>query len=122
MKAAARERAALDKTCEATVQNLFDDVPASLEEELVEVLTRGNRVRIEKIVSTGQASPPGFWYDQDEAEWVVLLRGTAELAFENETKTLAPGDHLLIHAHQKHRVERTSSREPTVWLAVFFEE
>ena len=54
--------------------NLFADLPASLPEELVEVLAEGRHVRIERIVSTGQASPDGFWYDQDETEWVCVLR------------------------------------------------
>lgn len=103
--------------------NLFKDLPADLAEEFSEILGTGNEVRIERIVSSGQSSPPGFWYDQHEAEWVVLLKGSAELAFEDQrTITLMPGDHLLIHAHQRHRVERTSLHEKTIWLAVFFSE
>ena len=79
-------------------------------------------LRIERIVSTGQASPPGFWYDQDEHEWVLLLAGGAGLLFEGEAspRRLEPGDQVLIPAHVKHRVEWTADDEHTIWLAVFY--
>ncbi|WP_146526726.1 cupin domain-containing protein [Novipirellula artificiosorum] len=101
--------------------NLFDPLPTSLAEELVTVLASNSQVRVERIVSMGHASPPGFWYDQEEHEWVALLQGEAKLIFEDGTAlTMRPGDHLLIDAHQRHRVESTSSSRPTVWLGVFF--
>jgi cupin 2 domain-containing protein len=101
--------------------NLFDDLPTSLPQELVEVLAQNQHVRIERVISTGHASPPGFWYDQEETEWVVVLKGEAKLRFENnEPTTMRPGDYLLIPAHCKHRVEWTTPDEPTVWLAVFY--
>jgi cupin 2 domain-containing protein len=77
-------------------------------------------MRIERIVSTGQASPPGFWYDQPWDEWVALLAGAARLRFENEPgdRELCPGDHVFIPAHARHRVEWTSAQPPTLWLAV----
>jgi cupin 2 domain-containing protein len=89
------------------------------DEDITALLTTPN-VRIERIVSTGQASPSGFWYDQDESEWVVLLTGGAGLRFESETavRELKPGDYLHIPAHARHRVEWTHPSEPTVWLAV----
>lgn len=103
--------------------NLFTDLPTDLPAELIDVLTQNKHVRIERIVSTGQASPEGFWYDQDEAEWVVVLKGEAKLLFEGDAEPLPlkPGDHVTIPAHSKHRVEWTSPDEPTVWLAVFYE-
>ena len=104
------------------VANLFTDLPGNLPSELTEALTVSQHVRIERIVSTGHSSPSGFWYDQQEHEWVVVLRGEAVLEFENESWCLVPGDHLLIPPHQKHRVALTSQHEPTVWLAVFFKE
>ncbi len=81
-------------------------------------------VRIERIVSNGQNSPPGFWYDQELAEWVVVLSGQGVIEFQEpeERVTLNPGDHYLIDAHRRHRVASTSSSEPTVWLAVFFDD
>ncbi len=104
--------------------NLFADLPADLSEELVDILAETQDMRIERVVSTGHASPEGFWYDQDQAEWVVVLKGEAGLWFEGEAKPqhLKPGDYLLIPAHAKHRVQWTSPAEPTVWLAVFFED
>jgi len=100
--------------------NLFSEIPSNLPEELIEKLVDAPDIRIERIVSTGQASPPGFWYDQAESEWVVVLRGEAVLAFEDETRILKPGDYVLIPPHRKHRINATSLTEPTVWLAVFF--
>ena len=78
------------------------------------------RVRIERIVSTGQASPPGFWYDQDRAEWVLVVSGAAGLLFEGEAEplSLGPGDWVHIPAHRRHRVLWTDPANPTVWLAV----
>ena len=101
--------------------NLFADLAPALEEQFA-TLAAGGQVRIERIVSSGQASPPGFWYDQDEAEWVVLLTGAAGLRFadEAEARVLRPGDHLLIAAHRRHRVEWTDAQGLTVWLAVHF--
>ncbi|MEH3120273.1 MAG: cupin domain-containing protein [Methylorubrum populi] len=98
--------------------NLFADLPAGTDEEIFETLLARPGVRVERILSTGQASPPGFWYDQDEDEWVAVLTGAAELRFADERapRLLSSGDHLLIPAHRRHRVERTAN--PTIWLAV----
>ena len=101
--------------------NLFAGIGAGKrEEELLTTLAERPGVRIERIVSTGQASPPGFWYDQDWGEWVVLLSGAARLRFadEDEPRHLGPGDWVDIPAHCRHRVEWTDPDQPTVWLAV----
>jgi cupin 2 domain-containing protein len=101
--------------------NLFAGLPATPRpDETVDILARTPQARIERIVSTGQASPPGFWYDQPWDEWVVLLSGSAGLHLHGEPapRRLAPGDHLLIPAHLRHRVEWTDPDGPTVWLAV----
>ncbi len=102
--------------------NLFSDLPDKLAAELVDVLVKTPSIRIERIVSTGQRSDAGFWYDQEENEWVIVLKGSAQLCFADGTlpKTLCPGDHVTIPAHQKHRIDWTSASEPTVWLAVFY--
>lgn len=108
-----------------SVGSLFTGLPATpLPEELVSVLAAGAGARIERIVSTGQASPPGFWYDQNEDEFVILVTGSAGLRFEDEpaARTLKPGDWLLIPAHRRHRVDWTGTGAPTVWLAVFFKD
>ena len=99
--------------------NIFTDLPAaSAEEELTDLLARPG-LRIERIVSTGQASPPGFWYDQAHDEWVILLRGAAGLAIEGEGEMrLVPGNYVFLPAHTRHRVTWTDADAPTVWLAV----
>ncbi len=101
--------------------NLFAGLPAALAEERVETLLSRSGARIERIVSTGQASPEGFWYEQAEDEFVLLLRGAARLRLEKETEArdLGPGDWLLIPAGARHRVDWTSPGEPTVWLTLF---
>lgn len=104
------------------MRNLFEDIPTNKTTELVDVLARGDAVRVERIVSTGQSSPPGFWYEQEQSEWVAVISGRAELEFANGTmRKMLPGDHVLIPAMQKHRVASTSADESTVWLAVFFD-
>jgi cupin 2 domain-containing protein len=103
--------------------NIFAQIPRqAAAEEIVELVEAG-AVRIERIVSTGQASPPGFWYDQPWTEWVLLLTGAAGLLFEDEPtlRELKAGDYLLIPAGQRHRVEWTDATQPTVWLAVHYD-
>ena len=101
--------------------NLFADIPASIPEELLQVLMTTPTLRIERIVSLGHASPEGFWYDQPTHEWVALLSGAARLHLENQPPIeLTPGGHLNIPAHTRHRVEWTHPDEPTVWLAIHY--
>jgi cupin 2 domain-containing protein len=98
--------------------NLLAPLPPAGTAEHVAALLARPGLRIERIVSHGQASPPDFWYDQAEDEWVLLLAGSATLALDDGTRVdLGPGDWLTLPAHCRHRVERTAS--PTVWLAVF---
>lgn len=105
---------------QSSMPNLLQDLPTSLQKELVTVLAQSEHVRIERIVSQGHASPEGFWYDQDEHEWVVVLQGAARLEFEDEILDVGPGDFVNIPAHRKHRVAGTTPDEPTIWLAVFY--
>lgn len=102
--------------------NLLQQIPATLPEELVETLTQAEHLRIERIVSRGQASPPGFWYDQEWHEFVLLLSGRARLAFNDGTPVidLEPGDWFDIPAHRQHRVDWTAPAQDTVWLAVHY--
>jgi len=101
-------------------QNLFSSLPQHGSDEIITQLLSAPNVRIERIVSTGQASPPGFWWDQDWPEWLVLLTGSAGLQFEGEAQVreLKPGDYLHIPAHARHRLDWTDQEQPTVWLAV----
>ncbi|MEM9256717.1 MAG: cupin domain-containing protein [Pseudomonadota bacterium] len=101
--------------------NLLANLPEDLSQEHFEELLRGDGVRVERIVSLGHTSPESGWYDQDWAEWVLLLTGAAELEFEQGgLQPLVPGDHVTIPAHCRHRVTHTSADEATVWLAVHF--
>jgi cupin 2 domain-containing protein len=104
--------------------NLFSSLPAALAEEQITALLTAPDLRIERIVSRGQASPPGFWYDQAWAEWVTVLAGSAVLTLDGEAAPirLARGDYLHIPAHCRHRVEWTDPDEATVWLAVHWPE
>ena len=103
--------------------NLFADLPESLPDDLLEELLSGRSFRLERIVSTGQATPPDEWYDQEQPEWVVLLAGSAALRFDGETKDrlVKPGDWLYIPAHRKHRVQWTDAQRTTVWLALHYD-
>ena len=105
-----------------TATNLLTEIPATFLNELTDSLLNTPSVRIERIVSHGHTSPQGCWYDQDEHEWVVVLKGSAKLLFEGEEEPLemGTGDYINIPAHKKHRVEWTTEDEPTIWLAVFY--
>lgn len=103
--------------------NIFTDFPdqaLSREAETFEALLTQAGVRIERIISTGQSSPPGFWYCQPQNEWVIVLQGSACLQLEGETeeRVLRVGDFVNIPAFCKHRVEWTDFNETTIWLAV----
>ncbi|TJZ77613.1 cupin domain-containing protein [Chitiniphilus eburneus] len=102
------------------MNNVFADIPQALDEELFQTLTSTPGVRIERIVSTGQVSPDGFWYEQEETEWVLVLEGAARVAFADTPgeMVLGVGDYLLIAPGRRHRVNYTANR--TVWLAVWW--
>lgn len=102
--------------------NLFAVPPGLAESEQFSELLARPGLRIERIVSTGQCSPPDFWYDQDEGEWVAVLQGEAKLrlADEAEPRHLRAGDFIDIAPHRRHRVEWTPADGQTVWLAVFY--
>ncbi|HEX5132554.1 MAG TPA: cupin domain-containing protein [Candidatus Krumholzibacteria bacterium] len=107
----------------SNIRSLFAGVPGDLaaQPELIERLAAQGAMRVERIVSRGHVSPPGFWYDQVESEWVLLVTGRARLYIENQGMVeLAPGDHLTIPPHVRHRVEWTDPDADTVWVAVFY--
>jgi len=104
-----------------TLKNIFDEIPSHLENELFQTLATSETVTIERIVSRGHSSPVSQWYDQDKNEWVIVLKGSALLIFEDEsTVTLKKGDFIDIPAHTKHKVAWTEPNEETVWLAVHY--
>lgn len=101
--------------------NIYD-LPRGIDrDEVFETLMQNPELKIERIVSAGQVSAEGFWYDQDQHEWVLLVQGEARLVWEDgRMQDLKAGDCLLIPAHEKHRVEYTSQQPPCIWLAVHF--
>jgi len=103
------------------VKNFFEEIPSSLPREFIEEIYSSQNFRMERIISEGHSSPEGFWYDQNKNEFVILLRGSAILAFEDEPSIhLKPGDYLVIPAHKKHRVEQTDLSQKTFWLTLYF--
>ena len=105
------------------MNNIFGLIPAltATSEEFTELLARPG-LKIERIVSTGQSSPPDFWYDQPTGEWVLLLQGEAKLRFADEAaaRHLKAGDFLDFPAHTRHRVDWTPDDQVTIWLAIHY--
>lgn len=103
----------------SNINSLFAGIPRHLPKELCQILLKTPNIRIERILSAGQASPKNFWYDQEQAEWVMLLQGQARLSFaDTEPVELNPGDYLLIPPHCKHRVDWTTPNQVCIWLAI----
>lgn len=101
--------------------HIFNILPDDLSEEVFEDLIKTKHLKIERIISKGQTSPEDFWYDQQQNEWLIVLKGSAIIAFENqENVTLKQGDYLNIKAHQKHRVHWTKPDTETIWLAIHY--
>ncbi len=101
--------------------NLLRGLPSQpLAEELMETLCEPPGLRIERIVSTGQSTPGGEWYDQTSDEFVLLVSGAARLRLEGEAhdRELGEGDFVFLPAHCRHRVVWTRREPPTVWLAI----
>lgn len=100
--------------------SLLQSLPNATSEERFDELCRSKGFRVERIVSAGQVSPAGFWYDQAWDEWILLIQGNAEVRLQDpdESVRLTAGDWLMIDAHRRHRVETTSREPATIWLAV----
>ncbi len=103
--------------------NLLELIPDRGPDEIIDILASADGVRLERIISNGQASPDGFWYDQNEAEWVMVLAGRARLRLEDENsdRDLVAGDSLYLPPHCRHRITWTDPDRPTVWLALFID-
>ena len=102
--------------------NMLAHLPADRDTEHFDTLVQLDNGRVERIVTFGQCSPQGFWYDQDHGEWVLVLRGHAKLEVEGfpEPVDLHPGDYINLTAHTRHRVAWTTPEEPTIWLAIHY--
>jgi cupin 2 domain-containing protein len=104
------------------MDNLFAGIPPTLAQELVTGLVKTRALRLERIVSPPRSAPARRWYDQPRNEWVMLVRGSAALRFEDQDDlvVLRPGDWIEIAAHRRHRVEWTDPAQPTLWLALHY--
>ena len=103
-------------------QNLLTDLINQAGGERFDEILCHRGVRIERIVSHGHASVPDFWYQQAWDEWVLIISGEAVLKYDVGCVTMKPGDHEFIEAGRRHRVQSTSSMEPTVWLAIHWDQ
>ena len=100
------------------MKNLFDISGLSADEEQFENVLENNHLKLERIVSFGHPTPNGEWYNQEETEWVTLLKGNATLLYKDgATVEMSEGDTLMIPSHVQHRVESVS--EDAIWLALF---
>ena len=104
------------------IKNIFRDFSEMITEEISEALLDTQHFRLERIISSGQRTPAGEWYDQNTNEWVILLSGGAGLLFEGEAEpeVMHPGDYVYIPAHKRHRVEWTDPEQKTIWLALHY--
>ena len=119
----ARRWGDLDPAEPVNGENLLSSPCPPAGEESTVVLQRGETWRLELIHSCEASSPPGFWYDQNDHEWVVLLQGNARLQFADDTRLreLCRGDSVMIPAHCRHRVVATDQAPGSVWLALFWQ-
>ncbi|KYZ78055.1 hypothetical protein AXX12_00470 [Anaerosporomusa subterranea] len=105
------------------MNNIFAKLPSQAQSsELINNLLQTRHFSLKRIISTGQATPDGEWYNQEEDEWCILLTGSAALRFEGQSELieLKPGDHIHIPAHKRHQVAWTKLGEPSVWLALHY--
>ncbi len=104
------------------IKNIFSGIKNRSPEEIFETIIKTNQFKIERIISSGQSTDKGNWYDQDKSEWVIVLKGSAGLLFEgnNEVVIMGPRDYINISAHKKHRVEWTDPEGETIWLAIHY--
>jgi len=103
------------------IKNLFEDLPKKFEKEFFEEILVTTDFKLERIISEGHCSTSGFWYDQKQNEFVMLLKGKAKLSFDDGRKfELNPGDYLIINAHQKHRLDWTDPEQKTFWLTIHY--
>ena len=101
--------------------NIFASIPDNLDEEVLDLLVRHDYVKIERIISKGQTSPESGWYDQEQNEWVIVLKGGAIIYFEELGEVeLKAGDYVNIPAHSKHKVSWTNPDSETIWIAVHY--
>ncbi len=102
-------------------KNIFESIPDNLDEEIFEQILQSENIKIERIISKGHRSPDSGWYDEEQNEWVIVLKGEAIISFENGIDiNLKAGSHINIPAHKRHKVSWTDPKTETIWLAVHY--
>lgn len=101
-------------------KNLLSDIPDRLARELFDTLAESGHVKIERIISKGHTTPDSHWYDQEQNEFVVIIKGEAVIEFESSSSHLHAGDFMIIPAHCRHKVAWTPPDTETIWLAVHY--
>ena len=101
------------------LKSIFSNIAQSGEEEQFNLLAKSPNCRVERIVSAGHSSPKGFWYDQENDEFIMLVQGEATLEFEDKMVDMKAGDYMVIHKNPKHRIEKSSMEPACIWLCVF---
>lgn len=91
-------------------------------QERMRLLLEQPGLRLERIHSCSASSPEGFWYDQRDHEWLMVLQGSARIGYGDGRPEVALhcGDSLLIPAGCRHRVVETDPAPGTIWLALFW--
>jgi len=90
-------------------ENFLSKIPSQIPKEIFESIASSENVKIERIISKGQATQKGKWYDQEKNEFVLVLKGNAVIEFDNNEKvSMNEGDYVIIPKHVKHRVTETS--------------
>ena len=103
------------------LRNIFESIPDNLNEEIFENLVQSKDIKIERIISKGHTSPESGWHDQEQNEWVLILKGEAIISFETEKEIiLRAGNYFNIPAHTKHKVSWTNPKTVTIWLAIHY--
>jgi|SRR3989344_7139033 len=103
------------------IKNILSNIPDKIPKEIIETVVSSPNIKIERIISKGHVTSKGKWYNQEKDEFVLIIKGNAELGFENNNLVkMKEGDYLIIPKNTKHRVEKTDLSTETIWLAVFF--
>ena len=103
-------------------KNIYSKISSPTQNEYFEKILTDKNFVLERIISTGQSTPENTWCQQDQDEWVILLKGKAKILFETEecSTLLKPGDYIHIPAYLKHRIQWTDPKTKTIWLALHF--
>lgn len=97
-----------------TIQNLFDNAAPPTTGERFETLLQCRNLLIERISSSAVIAPNNYIQAQDE--WVLLVRGTAEIEIDGRTELLKSGDYVFLPVKTPHSVKKVS--DGALWLAI----